>query len=845
MHRLVVNSRQQSIMHVLRISVLPLVYLTAALALVGAEQAVKGQTNSGPSQTVITNVATVRSLKPVVAAEQLPVRLTGVVTYVFDRRSCFVQDQSAGIFVGNGEEFPDLSIGDVVTVQGVSGPGEYAPTVVPTKVEVTGRTALPVARRASYDDLLTGREDSQWVEVAGLVRAVFVDGLGGPILEMTSGGGRLTLFVAGATQTNLAYLVDSQVRVRGVCGTWFNRQRQLFGVRLLVPGIGHIEVEEPAAANALAQPSQLIGDLLLYAPEASYGRRVKVVGTVVLQQPGRAIFVQDDQHGLYVQTRQRGRLQPGDRVQLIGFPVKGEYTPMLQDAAWERVGEGSPPAPVLVTPDEALGGLHDSRLVQLEGTLLNRSHNDRETVLVIENDKHIFTALLEGQNPGTELATLADQSLLRLTGVCRIEVGDEWRAGPAWRAKSFRILMRSPADVEVLKLPPWWTLTRLLWAVGILTAVVLVSLTWAAVLRRRVGQQTAIIRRQLDLEATLKDRYQDLFENANDMVYTHDLSGRITSINMAGERLLGRDRKVITEGHLADFVAPEQQPAANQWLEHIRDGTAPATLEWDFLTATGERVRLEICTRLIEREGRQVEVEGIARDVTERRRLEKEILEISTREQHRIGHDLHDGVCQQLAGIGFLSDILADKLQEQNRPEAAEALSISELVNKANKQTRGVARGLFPVRLEENGLVSALEELAENAGGFLNTRCEFRCHGSIVITDHAVGHHIYYIAQEAILNAVKHGKAGRIEVELAANGGGGYLLAVRDDGVGVTSGPAPGRGMGIRIMKYRARMIDAELQVQGRAGGGTEVSCRFVDGPKVGETFALKTELTP
>jgi len=829
-------------MHAHRRIGFPWIWLATALVVVAFGPWAGAQSNSVESLKVITNAASVRSLKPAEAARQLPVRLQGVVTYVFDRRACFVQDQTAGIFVGNGEEFPDLSIGDVVVVQGVSGPGEYAPTVAPAKVQVAGRTNLPAARRVSYDDLLTGREDSQWVEVAGLVRSVIADGSGSPVFEMTTGGGRLTVFVAGASQTNLEHLVDSQVRIQGVCGTWFNRQRQLFGIRLVVPSMGHIQVEQPAAANALAQPSQLIGDLLLFAPEAAYGRRVKVTGTVILQQPGRALFVQDDQHGLYVQTRQPGRLEPGDQVQLLGFPVKGDYTPMLQDAVWTKVGEGSPPMPELVSPDEALGGLHDSRLVQIDGTLLNRSHDDRETVLVIECDKHIFTALLEGQNPGAEFGGLENQSLLRLTGVCRIEVGDEWRAGPTWRAKAFRILMRSPADVEVLKLPPWWTLPRLLWAVGILTAVVLASLTWAAVLRRKVSQQTAFIRRQRDLEATLKERYQDLFENANDMVYTHDLSGRITSVNQAGERLLGRDRQEITEGCLPDFVAPEQRTAATQWLDHIRDGTAPATLEWDFVTATGERVRLEICTRLIEREGRQVEVEGIARDVTERRRLEKEILEISTREQHRIGHDLHDGVCQQLAGIGFLSDILADKLQEQNRPEAVEAQSISELVNNANKQTRGVARGLFPVQLEENGLVSALEELAENASGFLETHCEFHCHGSIVIHDHAVAHHLYYVAQEAILNAVKHGHAGRIEVELSAVDHAGYRLTVRDNGVGMSVGANLNRGMGIRIMKYRARMIGAELELQARPEGGTEVSCRFADGASTAEQQAQETQ---
>ena len=165
----------------------------------------------------------------------------------------------------------------------------------------------------------------------------------------------------------------------------------------------------------------------------------------------------------------------------------------------------------------------------------------------------------------------------------------------------------------------------------------------------------------------MKERFEDLFENANDMVYTHDLSGKLTSINVAGEAMLGRKRDAILDQSILDFIAEEQRHAASQWLEHIMDGTAPATVEWDFLTAPVGRVRVEISTRLIEREGRQVEVEGIARDVTERRRLEREILEISTREQRRIGHDLHDGVCQQLAGIGFLADILAEQIGGADR----------------------------------------------------------------------------------------------------------------------------------------------------------------------------------
>ena len=179
--------------------------------------------------------------------------------------------------------------------------------------------------------------------------------------------------------------------------------------------------------------------------------------------------------------------------------------------------------------------------------------------------------------------------------------------------------------MQVLQLPPWWTLTRLLWAVGILVTAVLASLAWATQLRRKVRNQTTIIRQQLDVEASLKERYEELFENANDMIYMHDLCGRITSLNLEGERLLGRKREFVTQCSLLDFIAEEQRLPASQWLDHIVDGTAPAMMEWDFINSIGGRVRLEISTRLIEREGRHVEVEGIARDVTEHRRLETTI----------------------------------------------------------------------------------------------------------------------------------------------------------------------------------------------------------------------------
>jgi two-component system sensor kinase FixL len=251
-------------------------------------------------------------------------------------------------------------------------------------------------------------------------------------------------------------------------------------------------------------------------------------------------------------------------------------------------------------------------------------------------------------------------------------------------------------------------------------------------------------------------------------------------------------------------------------------------MEWDFLTGSGKRVRLETSTKLVNHDGQEVEVEGIARDVTERHRLEKEILDVSTREQRRIGHDLHDGVCQQLAGIAVLADILADKLAEHFRPEAGDAQKITHLVKQANHQTRGVARGLFPVRLEENGLVSALEELAQNAGAYYHTRCEFACNSPVSVRDHSAAQHLYFIAQEAVLNAAKHGNAGLIQVRIEPAAGQGCILTVRDNGKGLPQPSMPGPGMGVRIMKYRARMIGATIAVESSPGEGTVVICQLV-----------------
>lgn len=217
---------------------------------------------------------------------------------------------------------------------------------------------------------------------------------------------------------------------------------------------------------------------------------------------------------------------------------------------------------------------------------------------------------------------------------------------------------------------------------------------------------------------------------------------------------------------------------------------------------------------------------GAALEITERKRLEEEVLQISDLEQRRIGQDLHDGICQHLAGIELKSQVLEQNLEKKAPAQAAQAGQIAKYVRDAILQTRALARSLSPFILESEGLVSGLKELAAHAGRLFNVNCTFKAEGGAAASP-TVATHLYRIAQEAVSNAVKHGKAKEIEISLSEQAGQ-IVLTVTDNGRGFAATPNPS-GMGLRIMQHRANNIGATLLVQKRSNGVT-VIC-FVNTP--------------
>jgi signal transduction histidine kinase len=211
----------------------------------------------------------------------------------------------------------------------------------------------------------------------------------------------------------------------------------------------------------------------------------------------------------------------------------------------------------------------------------------------------------------------------------------------------------------------------------------------------------------------------------------------------------------------------------------------------------------------------------------EARGLQKDLLEITDTEQRRIGHDLHDGLGQHLTGIAFMSKLLEQRLAAKAVAEAEDARKIAGLVNKAIGWTRDLARGLAPVDLDqEEGLASALKAVAESARELFGAQCRFEAVGDVHFRNPSVAIHLYRIAQEALNNAIKHAEPRNVVVRLT-RAAGEIAVSVEDDGKGFNPTIVRTGGMGLRIMRYRAKMIAGHLEVRSRQGGGTVVACSY------------------
>lgn len=616
-------------------------------------------------------------------------RLRGVITDDVPAPDFFVQDSTAGIYV-EGLKSANFAhhFGDLIEVEGITGPGKFAPVIIESKSRVLGKTDLPKSRIYSFSELADGQLDSQWVRLRGIVRAISIDRTSWrePTLAMrvASGGGQLSVRVPLPNDQDFSSWIDSEVLLEGVCGSLFSAQRQLSAVMLYVPRLSFIAVEAPARAVPLSS-------LLTFSPGEGVQHRVRVRGVVGYQQPGKALFLQGEGRGLRVLSEQDTKLNVGDVVDALGFPAMGESAPVLEDAVFYRVGSQAQPSPVpldMSLPWET----YDGAVITIEAVLLNREKQADGVRLLLQRDQTLFDATLAPTESADRLLSIPLNSIVRITGICLVRSGGLWSV-----PQSFRVLLRSPQDIEVLRAPSWWNLRHTLWVLGITVGALLIVMAWIVMLGRRLREQMALIRQKLRSGAVLEER-------------------------------------------------------------------------------------------------------------------------------NRIARELHDNLEQELAGITMQLDLAVDCFRQA--PNVAQQ-ALETARNMSRHSMVEARRSVWDLRcqlLEEGDLVSALRQMVHPSASQEDVEVKVSVSGRPIRLPTAIEMNLLRIGQEAVANAIKHGRAHVVTADLQYDESK-VRLCVTDDGRGFRpQDAAPSGHFGLLDMRERAQSMACSLQVESESQYGTKVA---------------------
>ena len=555
-----------------------------------------GQPSASFDRPALTTLRQVRSFHADASANPVPIHVLAVVTY-YDTvaPNLFVQDSTGGIWVDlRGIKAAPPRLGQLLDLTGTVGTG-FSPYVANPQWKVRGSSALPKPVPLSYEQAGTGSFDSQWVEMEGIVRSFVKEAEGNVlVIDVATPTGVFKVRVPDYESPLPMQLVDAKVRFRGVCGSAFNRRNQLVAIHLMVPGLEDSKVIDASPTDPFAVPTTPVDRLGSFSAQLADVHRVKVLGVVTAHFPGRGFFLMDATGGVYAKSQDGTPLREGDEVEVIGFPAKGTYSPVLRSAGIRPTGKHQALSPSKIDGNSALKGLYDARLVTISGTVQAVNLLPGSYSFVLQSEDHVnFEATFAAPTASDSAPSFG--SKLQLTGICSIKTDEN--GNPS----AFEIVLRTPEDIKLLASPPWLNSRHaalLLSAFVILTSAVF---GWVFILRKRVRNQTQLIKTQLEDEVVLEERYRRVFERNLTGLYIATADGHIVDCNETCAQILGylnRDA-LLQSPRAAELITA-------QFHKHLHEGFEGASAqivnaECKFQSLDGSRKWALVNVRLVNR----------------------------------------------------------------------------------------------------------------------------------------------------------------------------------------------------------------------------------------------------
>ena len=346
---------------------------------------------------------------------------------------------------------------------------------------------------------------------------------------------------------------------------------------------------------------------------------MRIQGVLLHQQPGKRLFIRDDSGCISVSVDHLLPVNSSDLLSVSGYIVPEDFAPAVEYAVVKRIGSRPLPEPRILSDGQALNNNFHGDLVKIRAKLVDQwlsSDGKRFLLQDLSNTGITFESLLENGSNQAKPPIIRNGSELELTGIYLLQEKET-------QPYRLLLLLRTPEDINILKRAPWWTVKHTYWSFGILLFLIASALTWAAMLKRRVRQQTDIIRHRIEAEAALEKKYRELCERSNDIVFACDQAGRLKSINPAGMQILGYENQELIEMDPSQLLGAASLPKIEKWIENRLNAIDVPHLECELLAKDGRLVHVEVNAEIIFADGKPSGAQGIARDITERKLAEE------------------------------------------------------------------------------------------------------------------------------------------------------------------------------------------------------------------------------